>query len=177
MKRIVYYIASSLDGFIAGENDDISQFIMHGKGVEKYHSDLKQFKTVMMGRSTYEFGYRYGLNPGEPAYPNMEHYIFSNNLLLDGCCENVRVFPISLETVIDIKQKSSTDIYLCGGGQLAGWLLENQMIDVLKIKLNPILIGDGTKLFGQSKVKMAWSLADKENFDDGMVILTYTRGA
>ena len=36
MKKIIYYVASSIDGFIAGENDDISKFILEGKGVEKY---------------------------------------------------------------------------------------------------------------------------------------------
>ncbi len=76
MKKIVYYVASSLDGYIAGINDDISTFIPDGKGVEKYLSDLQSFKTVIMGLRTYEFGYQFGLQPGQPAYPHMQHYIF-----------------------------------------------------------------------------------------------------
>ena len=72
MARIIYYVASSIDGFIAGQNDDISDFVPGGKGVEKYLADLQKFKTVIMGRRTYEFGYQFGLEPGKPAYPHME---------------------------------------------------------------------------------------------------------
>ena len=74
MKKIIYYIASSLEGFITGRNEDISHFIYTGKGVEKYQNDLADFKTVIMGRKTYEFGYKYGLEPGQPAYPHMLTY-------------------------------------------------------------------------------------------------------
>lgn len=71
MNKIIYYVATSLDGFIAGMNDDISDFVFDGDGVKKYQSDLQEFDTVIMGRKTYEFGYNYGLEPGQPAYPNM----------------------------------------------------------------------------------------------------------
>ena len=77
MKKIVYYVAVSLDGYISGKNDDISQFIMQGDGVDHYQSNLTEFGTVIMGRKTYEFGFKYGLKPGQPAYPDMKHYIFS----------------------------------------------------------------------------------------------------
>ena len=43
MRRIVYYVASSLDGFISGLNDDISGFVASGNGVDKYLSDLANF--------------------------------------------------------------------------------------------------------------------------------------
>lgn len=80
MPKIVYYVAISLDGYIAGEGDDVSMFIPGGNGVEQYQKDLLDFSTVIMGRRTYEFGYQYGLQPGQPAYPHMEHYIFSDSL-------------------------------------------------------------------------------------------------
>ena len=82
MPKIIYYVASSLDGFIAGPEDDISDFAAGGSGVDQYLSDLQNFKTVIMGRRTYEFGYQYGLKPGQPAYPHMEHFIFSSSLQL-----------------------------------------------------------------------------------------------
>jgi dihydrofolate reductase len=52
MRKIVYYVASSLDGFISGPNDDISGFVGTGNGVKKYLSDLLNFDTVIMGRHT-----------------------------------------------------------------------------------------------------------------------------
>jgi dihydrofolate reductase len=57
MRKIIYYVACSLDGFIAGEQEDISGFVSGGNGVDKYLSDLAAFDTVIMGRNTYEFGY------------------------------------------------------------------------------------------------------------------------
>ncbi len=68
MKKIVYYVASSIDGFISGPNNDISAFQGEGPAVEKYLSDLQRFQTVIMGRNTYEFGYAYGLKAGQRAY-------------------------------------------------------------------------------------------------------------
>jgi dihydrofolate reductase len=175
MKKIIYYVASSLDGYIAGENDDISKFILQGEGVEKYQSDLANFGTVIMGRKTYEFGFQYGLEPGQPAYPNMEHHIFSNSLKIDNLSESVKIEKLSIDKVNEIRKNAKTDIYLCGGGQFAGWLLENGLIDQLKLKLNPIVLGYGTKLFGSSTASGSWELIDKESFSDGLQILTYDR--
>lgn len=175
MKKIVYYVASSIDGYISGVNDDISQFIMEGEGVDKYRSDLASFETVIMGRKTYEFGYQYGLEPGQPAYPNMMHHIFSNTLTIDPLSPSVAIENLRIERVEEIRQNASTDIYLCGGGQFAGWLLENRMIDQLKIKLNPIVLGGGTKLFGTSRANENWILSEKESFSDGLQIITYDR--
>ena len=127
--KIVYYVASSLDGFIAGVNDDTSQFVSQGKGVEKYKSDLTNFETVIMGRKTYEFGFRFGLEPGQPAYPHMKHFIFSDTLKVDTLSESVHIEKPSVHIVNEIRQNAKTDIYLCGGGQFAGWLLDNGLID------------------------------------------------
>ncbi|RDY59437.1 dihydrofolate reductase family protein [Flagellimonas nanhaiensis] len=171
--QIIYYVASSLDGYISGKNDDISQFILQGEGVEKYQSDIAKLGTVLMGRKTYEFGYQYGLEPGQPAYPNMENYIFSDSLKVDTLSDKVHIEKMNIQRIREIKNCSTSDIYLCGGGQFAGWLLENGLIDQLKIKLNPIILGEGTRLFGNSTAKAYWNLLEKESFNDGLEILTY----
>lgn len=173
MPRIVYYVASSLDGFISGPQGDISKFALGGKGVEKYQSDLLDFTTVIMGRKTYEFGYQYGLVPGQPAYPHMEHHIFSDSMKLDDLDDKVHIVPLSLDSITAIRNAASSDVYLCGGGQLAGWLLDHGLIDQLKIKLNPIVLGSGVKLFGESNASLKCQLEGVESFDDGLQILTY----
>ncbi len=175
MQKIIYYVASSLDGFIAAKNDDISQFILQGKGVEKYQSDLKMFNTVIMGRRTYEFGFQFGLKPGQPAYPDMEHYIFSNSLTINNLADSVHIERRSIDRVKEIKESAQTDIYLCGGGQFAGWLLDHGLIDQLKLKLNPTILGEGIRLFGNSKSSEQWKLIQNEAFEDGLQILTYER--
>ena len=175
MKQIVYYVATSLDGYIAGKNGDISKFMLGGEGVEKYQKDLLDFQTVIMGRNTYEFGYQYGLQPGQPAYPHMEHHIFSNSLEIEQLSEQVHIEKLEIERVEEIRQHAKTDIYLCGGGQFAAWLLEHGMIDQLKLKLNPIVLGEGVKLFGHTSTTASWKLIEKESFSDGLQILTYTK--
>lgn len=173
MAQIIYYVAISVDGFIAGPNDDASGFTAAGDGVAKYLEDLKDFKTVIMGRRTYEFGYKYGLEPGRPAYPHMQHYIFSKTLKFKDQSNQLTLCDLDPSIIKDLKKNSETDIYLCGGGQFAGWLLENEMIDLLKIKLNPLILGDGIRLFGTSTKQHQLKLMHNEVFNDGLSIITY----
>lgn len=173
MPKIIYYVAGSLDGYIAGENDDISTFEASGNGVEKYLSDLQKFETVIMGRRTYEFGYKFGLKPGQPAYPHMTHHIFSDSLKIDQLAENVHIEKRSVQRIKEIRDTSKTDVYLCGGGQFAGWLLDNGLIDLLKLKLNPIVLGNGIPLFGDSISSFSGKLIERESYEGGLEILTY----
>lgn len=173
MNKIIYYVATSLDGFISGPNSGISKFLSHGDAVEKYKADLLNFSTVIMGRKTYEFGYRYGLEPGQPAYLHMQHHIFSETLQIKQLAETVHIEQLSLERIKEIVATSKTDVYLCGGGEFAGWLLDNGLIDQLKLKLNPIILGDGVRLFGNSKTSLVGKLVEKQSFDSDLQFLTY----
>ena len=173
MRNIVYYVAVSLDGFIAGSGDDISGFVAGGSGVDQYFNDLKAFETVIMGRKTYEFGYKFGLKPGEAPYPHMKHYVFSDSLQLDKIAGNVAILPVDINGVKKLKAENGSDIYLCGGGEFAGWLLDNELIDFLKIKLNPLILGTGIKLFGSSQKKILTELVDIKSYDKGLQIINY----
>lgn len=176
MRNIVYYVACSLDGYIAGAQEDISNFVGEGSGVEQYLKDLQSFDTVIMGRRTYEFGYKYGLKPGQPAYPHMEHHIFSESLQLDNPDPKVHVHPRSLDILRQLKENKGTDIYLCGGGVFAGWLLENEMIDYIILKLNPITLGEGTPIFGNVRKQTKNELIDTQTYEHGLLMLTYRIG-
>jgi dihydrofolate reductase len=173
MRKIIYYVAMSLDGFISGDNGDISGFVGDGNGVAKYLADLAGYDTVIMGKNTYEFGYKFGLQPGKPAYPHMTHYVFSNSLTLDNPDPKVLVRPIRIEEIDKIKKQSGTDIYLCGGGQFAGWLLNNNQIDTLKIKLNPLLLGEGVRMFRDAKSDCKLELIETDRYEHGLQIMTY----
>ena len=173
MRRIVYYVATSIDGFICGPDEDISGFVGEGNGVARYLADLAEYDTVIMGKNTYEFGYKFGLKPGQRAYQHMTHYIFSNSLKLDDPDPKVHVCPVELERIQELKSEAGTDIYLCGGGVFAGWLLDNEFIDVLKIKLNPIILGKGVRLFGGSRKDYRLELTDANSFDNGLQIMSY----
>ncbi|MGB3587409.1 MAG: dihydrofolate reductase family protein [Tunicatimonas sp.] len=173
MRKLVYYVATSLDGYIAGPGESIDLFAMNGPLVERYKQDLQGFDTVIMGRKTYEFGYKFGLPPGQPAYPHMRHYIFSDSLTLENPHNLVKVVKRSTTTVQQLKQEEGTNIYLCGGGAFAGWLLDEKLIDILKIKFNPIILGGGTPLFGGSSAVTKLNQIDNQEFEGGLSLRTY----
>lgn len=173
MRKIVYYVATSIDGFISGRNEDISGFVQKGNGVDQYLQDLKQFDTVIMGRKTYEFGYKFGLKPGQAPYPHLNHLIFSNSLNFENQAANVQISKVELNKIEALKNEEGANIYLCGGGKFAGWLIDNKMIDILKIKLNPLILGDGVRIFGSSKKQYKLEMKDSKKFDDGIQIITY----
>lgn len=137
-------------------------------------ANLQKFKTVIMGRRTYEFGYQYGLEPGQPAYSHMEHFIFSDSLKIEKLAESVHIEKRLIDRIKEIKESAQSDINLCGGGEFAGWLLDNGLID--QLKLNLIILGNGIRLFGNSKTKAKWDLIETESFEDGLKILTYDIG-
>ena len=173
MRKIIYYVATSIDGFICGPNDDISGFNQKGNGVEKYLNDLKKFDTVIMGRRTYEFGYKYGLKPGQPAYEHMNHFIFSQNLTFQNPHPKVKVCKLDINIIRSLKKEAGTEIYLCGGGQFAKWLLEHELIDEIKLKLNPFVQGSGIKMFSNSEKTYQLQLLKSDQFDHGLQMITY----
>jgi len=173
MRNIVYYVGSSLDGFISGPDGDISGFTAAGNGVDQYLNDLQNYDTVIMGRKTYEFGYKFGLKPGDLAYPHMEHYIFSDKLEFVKKDDSLHIRKLEIDTIYELRSQKGSDIYLCGGGQFAGWLLENEQITHLKLKLNPFISGKGVKLFGSSTKFYKTELIDSNLYDDGLQIMTF----
>lgn len=173
MRKIVYYVATSIDGFISGAEGDISGFVEKSDAVEKYQQDLLNFDTVIMGRKTYEFGYRYGLVPGQPAYPHMKHFIFSGSLRFETQSPQVHVCKLDIGLVKELKQQKGSDIYLCGGGQFAGWLLEHQMVDTLKIKLNPFIAGNGISLFEEVQGMYNLKFIHGKQYTKGVQIIEY----
>ena len=173
MRQIIYYVATSIDGYISGFDDDISGFVATGNGIDKYLKDLQDFDTVIMGRKTYESGYQFGLKAGQLAYPHMRHYIFSSSLHFENADEKVKVCPLDVSIIKGLKQEEGTSIYLCGGGVFATWLLEQELIDHLKIKLNPFIQGSGVKLFDKTSKIFQLQLTNREEFDHGLQMISY----
>lgn len=169
----MYYVAISLDGYISGVDGNIEGFMHEGNGIDRYLSDLNTYDTVIMGRNTYEFGYRFGLKPGQAPYPNMQHYIFSKDLKFDDKMDNVHVRYLDINEIQKLRKEEGTDIYLCGGGQFAGWLLEQEQIQYLKVKLNPMILGQGIRLFEGSTKFVRTELLETNNYDYGLQIMNY----
>ena len=177
MRKLVYHVATTLDNYIAHEDGSIDGFSAFAEGdhVIDYLESLKEYDTVVMGKATYEFGYQFGLQAGQPAYPHMQHYIFSKTLKFDAPPNpNVNIVEKDeLEVIKRLKEQSGTDIYLCGGGAFAGFLAEHDQIDELRIKLYPIILGRGIRLFGKSEHTMDLSLIDSKVYQTGAILVRY----
>lgn len=151
MHPIIYDVAVSIDGFIAGPSEDVSKFPHSGAIVEDYQTRLASYRTCLMGRKTYEFGYQFGLRPGQNPYPHMRSIVLSESIELPDDADVKTLSCVSVKAIETIKSESDGDIYLCGGGELASWMLANQLIDILRIKRAPILLGSGVCLFGEGE--------------------------
>lgn len=177
MRQLIYHVAMTLDNYIAYEDGSSAGFsaFAEGEHVTDYFADLKKYDTVIMGRATYEFGYQFGLVPGQPAYEGVKHYIFSKSLRFDTkpdpLVEIVR--SNELDFVKQLKDAEGSDIYLCGGAAFACFLFENELVDLVKIKLYPLIFGSGLRLFGTSRRAVALSLLDSKVYSNGALLLTY----
>tara|TARA_Y100001937_G_scaffold1217_2_gene1456 strand:+ start:25837 stop:26376 length:540 start_codon:yes stop_codon:yes gene_type:complete len=178
LKEIVYHVAVSLDGFIAGPGGDVAGFPHTGPHVQEYLDALGGYDMAIMGRRTYEFGYAYGLKPGANPYPLMETYVFSASLELPGPqqCEIHCIRDDFLAQAKKLKQGSGGPIYLCGGGTFAGTLMENELVDRLILKFCPVSFGAGIPLWRAGKWEpVQWSLLSSKAYENGVLLLEYER--
>lgn len=171
MRTVVYYVSSSLDGFIARADHSVDGFITEGAMVQDYLDSLhNDFDTVVMGRKTYEFGLQFGVdNP----YPWLKQYVISSSMSAAPHPEIELAQGDGTTLVRTLKAQPGGMIYLCGGGKLAGALLEAGLIDEVVIKLNPLVLGSGVPLFGGVADAERLSLIECQPFPEGGVRLRY----
>lgn len=167
MHPIIYDVAVSIDGFISGPDGDISQFPPEGAVVDDYTARLGNYATAIMGRSTYEFGYRFGMQPGQNPYPHMQTIVFSRSLDLPDGAKVAAARSWDVDAIDSVRQRSSGPVYLCGGGILAGSLLSSGLIDVLRLKRAPIVLGDGVRLFGDAEVSPRLKHSETRDYGAG----------
>lgn len=195
MRKLVYLVASTLDGFVAGPDGadptgpggfwtPSEDYVRHL--IEVYPETLPgparaalgvtaegtHFDTVVEGRHSYEVGLAAGVTN---AYPHLRHLVFSRTLTEspDPAVELVADDPVT--TIRDLKGAAGKDIWLVGGGGLAGAL--HGEIDRVILKLSPLTIGTGIPLFGRAAtfVPTAWELTDHTAIPGGAVFLSYDR--
>jgi dihydrofolate reductase len=175
MSKLIYHIATTVDHFIAGPQGqaDASIFLYEGDHIPDFLTHIQQYNSVLMGGKTYEFGYQFGLQPGEPGYKGIKHYVFSTSLSFNSNAEVELVKENAVEFVRKLKLVPDQKIWLCGGGQLAGSLLDAELIDELILKVNPVVIGEGIPLFGDSRKPIDLHLLDCKTYNSGVVLLSY----
>lgn len=176
MRRLVYDVAVSTDGFIAGPGEALGGFLHEGDHVEAYRARLASYGTVVMGRQTYEIGYQFGMKPGDEPYPPMDHHVFSKTLELPAGCGIEVVRDDWLGTIDRLKAAPGADIYLCGGGAFAGLLMRHGRVDRLVLKVNPFLAGGGTPLFAGLESPRPLRRLGVTSHASGVVLLEYAVG-
>jgi len=169
MQPIIYDVAVSIDGYISGPGGDISKFAHEGPVVDDYLERIEQYAVAIMGRHTYEFGYRFGLEPGANPYKHMRTYVFSKALKLPESSDVTVVEAFDRTELQALSQTATGPIYLCGGGAFAGTLLSAGLIDRVRLKRAPILLGDGTRLFDGVTQTPAIAMVQTRSYDDGCV--------
>lgn len=188
MRELTYYVACSVDAYIAHNDGSHHGFAQDGeyfadlfasfpetvpshlRDAMGIHSENKWFDTVLMGRKTYEVGLKDGVtNP----YSHMKQYLFSRSMK-NSPDENVKlVSENAVELVTSLKREAGKGIWLCGGANLATTLFANNLIDQLILKLNPFLMGSGIPLFSGEIQQTALKLIDKKIYSNGVLVLHY----
>jgi dihydrofolate reductase len=189
VRELVYYIGVSLDGFIAGPDDQVDFYpvsepyaewmatefgdalpthVRRGLGIDT--APNRRFDTVVMGRRTYDPALRAGI---PSPYAHLRQVVVSRTLESpDPDITVVRDDPVG--AVRALKQEDTgLDVYLAGGGQLAGELLDE--IDRLVVKLYPVVAGAGRTAFGTRFAPTPFQLDDLRSLPGGNAVLYYSR--
>lgn len=167
MRDLVYSVAASLDGYIAGPNGEFD-WIFHDPTID-FEEIFSQFDTAIMGRICYEDMLRLGRSPKEFG---MKIYVASTTL---NSAEHPDVTIVSsnlAKTVSELKRKSGKAVWLFGGGITFRSLLDSGLVDRVEVSLIPILLGGGVPLVPLGR---RWPLIfkDSRTFPSGIVSLTY----
>ena len=187
MRELTYYVAVTLDGFIAGPNGEFDFLLAEGDHRDVINERFNQtiptqinealgiptdgelFDTVLMGWNTYAVGL-----PALPSpYRHLRQVVFTSRAPepVEGV-EFVDGDPV--ETVRGLKAEEGKGIWLCGGGALAAALADE--IDRLVLKINPVLIGEGIPLLGNRPfAPAAWQRTATTAFDSGVILAEYAR--
>ena len=172
MARIIGYIAASLDGMIAGEEDDLSWLTRYDGmdlGEHDHRTFLGRIRTVVMGRATYDVLAR---EPIPWAYGNQRVIVVTTRPIEDP------IGPLQVRHAIDpliaeLRALDDGDVWMLGGGRLQMAFLERGALDAIEIYVIPELLGGGRPLFPPTGLRASPTLVSAQALDRGCVRLHY----
>ncbi|MEU7559791.1 dihydrofolate reductase family protein [Streptomyces eurythermus] len=195
MRKLVYYVAVTLDGRIAGPGGEYDFFpagdeqqaaaysgwtntlypetvpTAHRAAVGLGDAPNRHFDTVVMGLGAY----RPALDAGITSpYAHLRQYVVSSTLApdVDPAVTVVPGDPLGLVRALKREEGTGLDIWLCGGGKLAGALLPE--IDELVIKNYPVVAGAGIPAFDGAFDPTVFEVAERTAFPNGVTLTRLT---
>jgi dihydrofolate reductase len=169
MRSLVIYIATSLDGYIAKPNDDLSFLKLVEKEGEDYgYAEFTStIDTIILGRKTYDWVVR---EIGSSHYDNGDRDVFViTRTERTGVGRTTFYTGNVTELVQRLKSEGGKNIYCDGGAEIIDTLLKSDLIDELIISIVPVLLGEGTRPEQQLK------LVGTKTFDTGLTQVHYKR--
>ena len=173
MRKSILYIAISLDGYIAGPDEDLSFLDVVQQENEDYgYGDFIQtVDTVVRGRKTYDW-----IMAHVPEFVHADKTTFIISRTERQSTENTRFHTGDLSDLVRrLKTESGTYIFIDGGAEFVKTLLLDDLIDEYVISIIPVLLGGGTKLFEDGRPRQILNLISTKQFDSGLVQLHYQR--
>lgn len=188
MGKIVITEFMSLDGVMEAPGGDDNFVrgawtfeIARGEEGDKFKLDETMgAAALLLGRRTFEgFAAAWPSRSDEFAdkFNNMPKYVVSSTLE-DPEWTNSTVLRGDLsEEIAKLKQDQDGDIVVHGSAQLAQALVENDLVDELRLMVFPVVLGTGKRLFGDTTDKKSLTLTDSKIVGDGVAILVYEPAA
>lgn len=186
MRKITVFSMVSLDGVMqapGGRDEDRSGGFEYGGWTAAFSDELSQkllleeFQSsdYLFGRKTFEIfeGYWPHHNDFWPAINEGNKYVLSKTRNQSDW--QYSGFLSTIEEVKALKQSEGKDFQVWGSSELVQLLLENDLVDVLRLKTYPILLGKGKRLFDHKAMPAAFRLTESQVNSKGVIIATYHR--
>jgi len=175
MRKLSLFIATSLDGYIAKPNDDLSFLKLVEKEGEDYgYAEFSaNIDTIILGRKTYDYVLQ---EIGSSHYDNGQRDVYVITRTARPRVGRTTFYTGKLtELVQRLKSDSGKNIYCDGGAEIINELLQHDLIDEFIISVIPILVGNGIRLFTDGRPEHKLELVSTKTFDTGLSQLHYKR--
>lgn len=172
-RKVIVFIACSIDGFIAGKNESLDFLsLVESEGEDYGYNDfIKTIDTVILGRRTYNKVMGFGV-----PFPHTERECYVVSGTRTGKDDHVTFWNGSPSLLIkQLREKEGRDIFVDGGAQVIHTLLQDGLIDRLTISFIPHLLGDGIRLFNGGLEEESMQLVHTTSFASGLVQITYEK--
>ena len=174
-RKVILYIAMSIDGYIARKNGDIDW--LEGDGSDPtsdfgYNEFYENIDTVIIGKTTYNQVIN-ELSVDVWPYEGKESFVFTSENIEDN--KNVKFINEDIcEFIKALKEKEGKDIWIVGGAELISYLTKENLIDEYIISIMPTVIGEGISLFKEGTTELKLKLKDTKVYN-GVVMTHYVK--